>query len=94
VRIVASEAASRLIEESGGDLYVWPKKPRCCGSVTYLAASALPPAGRDFRRAAHTARVAVHVPVGLARLPEELHLEARRFPRRVEAYWDGCAWII
>jgi hypothetical protein len=94
VHIVASEAAARLIEESGGDLYVWPKKPRCCGGVTYLAASSSPPAHRDFRRAAATPRFAVHVPAGLARLPDELHLEARRFPHRVEAYWDGCAWVV
>lgn len=26
--------------------------------------------------------------------PEELHLEAKRFPRRVEAYWNGCAWVV
>ena len=29
----------------------------------------------------------------LARLPDTLEIEARRFPLRVEAYWDGCAWI-
>jgi hypothetical protein len=31
--------------------------------------------------------------VRLRVLPDELHLEARRFPRRIEAYWNGCAWI-
>jgi hypothetical protein len=35
----------------------------------------------------------LHVPADL-RLPAELHLEARRFPRRVEAYWNGCAWVV
>jgi hypothetical protein len=34
------------------------------------------------------------VPVTLRRLPDELHVEARRFPRRIEAYWNGCAWIV
>ncbi len=37
----------------------------------------------------------VWAPVGLVRLPAELHVEVRRFlRRRVEAYWDGCAWIV
>ena len=36
----------------------------------------------------------LYVPAGLARLPEELHLEVQRFPRRVEAYWNGCAWLV
>jgi hypothetical protein len=36
----------------------------------------------------------VLVPASLARLPDELHVEVRRFPRRVEAYWNGCAWIV
>jgi hypothetical protein len=34
------------------------------------------------------------VPGDLARLPDTLEIEARRFPLRVEAYWDGCAWIV
>jgi hypothetical protein len=29
-----------------------------------------------------------------ARMPDELHLEVRRYPRRVEPYWNGCAWVI
>jgi len=36
----------------------------------------------------------LYVPAALGRLPDELHVEARRFPRRIEAYWNGCAWIV
>jgi hypothetical protein len=35
----------------------------------------------------------VHLPRGLTRLRDELHIELRRFPRRLESYWDGCAWV-
>jgi hypothetical protein len=94
VRVVASTAAEELIEESGGRLYVWPKRSRCCGGMTVLSTSSRPPRGKTFRRVAGTECVELYVPEGLARLPEELHLELRRFPRRVEAYWNGCAWVV
>lgn len=91
---MASEDAVRFVEESGGKLYVWPRKSRCCGAVTVLAASSTPPTGRAFRRLPSDSEVEVLVPEGLARLPDELHLEVKRFPRRVEAYWNGCAWVV
>jgi hypothetical protein len=93
MRVVVSDPAADLIEERGGQLYVWPKKGLCCGAVTTLATSTEPPEWRDFRRFAATKRFELFLPARLARLPDELHLEVRRFPRRVVAYWDGCAWI-
>jgi hypothetical protein len=93
VEVVASDAAAQLVEESGGRLYVWPKRFRCCGSVTFLRSSTRPSPETAFRIAAVTGRFEVLVPAALAQLPDELHLEVRRFPRRVEAYWNGCAWI-
>jgi hypothetical protein len=94
MRIVASASAEQLLEESGGRLYVWPKRARCCGGLTTLACSSRLPVGRAFRHAGATGRVEVLVPVDLARLPDELHLEVRGFRRRVEAYWNGCAWVV
>ena len=94
MRVVASEQAVRLIEESGGNLYVWPKRARCCGAVTMLESSPRPRNGVTFQRIDGANGFDLHLPAGLARLPDELHLEARRFPRRVEAYWDGCAWVV
>jgi len=94
MRVVASAPAVRLIEESGGRLYVWPRRSRCCGALTVLRTSSTPPEGAEFRLAASTGRFELLVPASLARLPEELHLELGRFPRRVEAYWDGCAWVV
>ena len=93
VRVVASEAAVELIEERGGRLYVWPKKANCCGGRTTLATSPSPPP-RPFRQVAATDRFELLFPAGLTRMPDELHLEVRRHPRRVEAYWNGCAWVV
>jgi hypothetical protein len=94
VRVVASDPAAELIRERGGRLYVWLKRGRCCGSVTTLAASTEPPAGKEFRRVDNGEDFVLYLPSALPRLPEELHLGVRRFPRRVEAYWDGCAWVV
>ena len=94
MRVVATAEAGRLIRAAGGGLYVWPHRARCCGAVTVLRTSTRPPAGKAFRRVAGAADgFELHVPEDL-RLPAELHLEARRFPRRVEAYWNGCAWVV
>ena len=58
------------------------------GALTTLTATSEPPGG-EFFLAADDERFTLYVPAGLARLPEELHLNVRRFPRRVEAYWNG-----
>ena len=93
MRIVASTAALSFIEESGGRLYVWPKANRCCGGSRLLA-SAQPAKRRQFAQQEDVVEFELFMPAAIARLPDELHLELKRFPRRVEAYWDGCAWII
>jgi hypothetical protein len=94
MRIVASASAEQFLEESGGRIYVWPRKARCCGGLTTLVCSSRQPAGRSFRQAGATGRVEVLLPTELVRLPDELHLEVRGFRRRVEAYWNGCAWVV
>ena len=93
MRVVVSDPAVDLIAARGGRLYVWLKKGRCCGALTTLATSSEPPGGKEFSLAAADERLELYVPAGLAGLPEELHLDVRRFPRRVEAYWNGCAWV-
>jgi hypothetical protein len=94
VRVVASEPALELIAEQGGRLYVWPQKARCCGGLTTLVTACEPPPGKEFRRAETCDRFELYLPAGLAPLPDELHVEAHRFPRRIESYWNGCAWVV
>jgi hypothetical protein len=93
MRVVASDSAVESIEEDGGRLYVWLKRGRCCGSLTTLASASAPPRGKEFRRVGD-AEFELYLPSSLTRLPDELHVELRRFPRRVEAYWNGCAWVM
>jgi hypothetical protein len=94
MRVLVSNPASDLIEESGGRIYVWPQTSRCCGAVTTLATSNEPPRRRAFVRLETAERFELYLDARLRRLPDELHLDLRRFPRRVEAYWNGCAWVI
>lgn len=94
MRLVVSEQAAELIKERGGRLYVRTKRARCCGAVTTLVSSSEPPAGVEFSRVPGAGDLEVFLPAHLGRLPEELHVDVRRFPRRVEAYWNGCAWVV
>ena len=93
VRVVASDAAVESIEEGGGRLYVWVKRGRCCGNLTTLATASSRPPDREFRRVG-SADFELYLPSSLTRVPGELHIELRRFRRRVEAYWNGCAWVV
>jgi len=92
MHVVVSGAAADLIAERGGRLYVWPKKAHCCGGLVTLATSTTAPR-REFRRVAASDRFELLFPAGLTRTPDELYLEVRRHPRRIEAYWNGCAWV-
>ena len=93
MRIVVSDEARRLIAERGGRLYVSVKTARCCGRLQTLAAQSTVGNAADYETAAAEDGLELLLPRTLGRAPEELHLEVRRFPRRVEAFWDGCAWI-
>jgi hypothetical protein len=93
VRIVASLRAVELIEERGGRLYVWLKRARCCGSLTTLEAASSPPRGTEFRQVENAANFELYLPAHVSRLPDELHVEVRRRSQRIEAYWNGCAWV-
>jgi hypothetical protein len=93
VRTIVSDPALNLIAERGGRLYVWLKRGRCCGGITRLVTASEPPRGKEFRRVGACERFELHMPVGVSRLPDELHIDVRRYPRRLEAYWNGCAWV-
>jgi hypothetical protein len=95
MNLVAPDAAVDFIQERGGRLYVWTKRNRCCGgSFSTLGAATEAPSKIEFRRVDETAGFELYGPATLGRLPDELHVEARRFPRRIDAYWNGCAWIV
>jgi len=94
VRIVASDEARGLIAERGGRLYVSVVRQRCCAPGRTLAAATEVADPERFRSLGADSGFELLVPQALPRLPEELVIEARRFPRRVEAFWDGCVWVV
>lgn len=94
MRVLVSEPAAELIADRGGRLYVWPTRASCCGGVLRLASASTAPKGKEFRRVDAAGDCEVYMPSGLGRLPDELHVELRRYPRRIESYWDGCAWVV
>ncbi len=94
LRIVATDEARQLIAADGGRLYVRLRKPRCCGAATTLVTRTTTDDPQSYRSLGVDAGFELFVPQGLLRLPDELHVDVRRRPRRVEAYWDGCAWVV
>ena len=89
-RVIASEAAVDAVRRGGGRLWVWTRSSRCCGGTVRLEAATEARAGREFRLVAtepFELRLATaHRP------PEELHVELSR-RGRLDAYWNGCAWV-
>ncbi len=94
MRLVVSDAAADLIRERGGRLYVSVRRSRCCGGVRTLSTSCDRPRGGDFRRVTESDRFELYLPAQLSPLPDELQVDVGRFPRRVEAFWNGCAWVV
>lgn len=94
MKVLAGTAVAAFVAERGGQLYVRTDTHRCCsGATTYLVTST----------AAHEAEG--YVPHGAPGFvvwfergvtpPDELHLEIKGFRRRrLEAYWNGCAFKI
>ena len=94
MRVVVSDAAADLIREHGSRLYVSVRTAACCRAVPTLSTAWEPPPRMRFRRAPESDRFELYLPERLSPLPDELHLEVGRFRRRIDAYWNGCAWIV
>lgn len=96
MRVFASDPARKLIVERGGQLYVGVRTEYCCRGARRaqtLSATTVPTHACEWQRIAGDDAFDVYMPRDISRLPAELHLEARRFPRRIAAYWNGNAWI-
>ena len=94
MKVVASAEAADFVRERGGRLYVWASSERCCsGAHARLRASTEAAEQRDFAVVPAPGFEVLFARMG--REPEELHVELRgRRRKRVEAYWDNCAWIV
>lgn len=96
MRVLATPEARSYIRERGGLLFVWVKAPRGMvrGALRLLKTSTEPPEDAlDWQRVESHGFV-LFLPPGL-RKPRELHVELRgRLRRRVDAFWEGCAFVI
>jgi len=89
-RVVATDEAVDAVRARGGRLWVWTRSSRCCGGTVRLEAGTQARVGREFRLVASEPfelRLATAHPA-----PEELHVELSR-RGRLDAYWNGCAWV-
>jgi len=102
VRVDVSPEAGQLVREQGGRLWVWAARPwGCCwGTPAYMYAATTPPqriAPSAFSPVdpidADGLEVWFRAPGG--RLPDvlEIALRGKRRPH-VEAYWDGCSYML
>ena len=90
-RIIATDATVDLVRRRGGCLWVWTRASRCCGGGIGLESATEVLPGREFQVVARepfeVQLAAVYPP------PEELHVDVSR-RGRLNAYWNGCAWVI
>ena len=93
--VLSAPSVMDKIREQGGRLFVWTDTHRCCGGgVTYLLTATQPARGHEFRRV-ETDGFELFFDPGGRQLPEELHLDLKGLGRkRVEAYWNGCAFAV
>ena len=89
-RIVATSEAVQKIRARGGGLWVWTRTQRCCGGLVRLESATEPRGERRFHQIA-SYPVDVYLASALA-APDELHVETTRHGR-LQAFWNGCAWV-
>jgi hypothetical protein len=96
MRVTATAEAAEFIGAHGGQLFVWPAEHRSARlALAVLEASVdPPPRALDFRRV-DAGGFLLFLHPALTTFPEELLvvLRGRRHPR-VEAFWDGLAYIV
>jgi len=95
VVIEVSLEAARHVRDHGGRLYVWASGAACCGGTRFIEASTdAPPDAASFVPA-DTSDIVVLVRPAVGRLPDELRVDLRgRLRPRVEASWNGCAYLV
>jgi hypothetical protein len=95
MHVIAGKEVAELIHDQGGDLFVWTDPHRCCsGTMTYLKSAATPASGRRFARY-DVGGFVLWFDGGAMEPPDELHLEVKGWKKkRIEAYWNGCAFAI
>ena len=94
MKVLATAEVRSYIGDHGGMLFVWVKERRPIrGALRFLGTSTEPPPDALEWQRLEVKDFLVFLPPGL-RLPNELHLVVRGLlKRRVEAFWEGCAFV-
>ena len=93
MRLVAEPEAVEFLRARGGRVFLTMTRG-CCNGVRSLDTATKPRGSRRYERVLSEGELDVYAPEGM-RLPDDLELRLRRFPRRrIEAYWNGCAWVL
>ena len=94
MEVRSTAEAVALVRVRGGRLFVWPDRQRCCHGATYLRTASDPPPGRTFRPVGGSDGFELWFPAGV-QPPDALHLDVRGWrTKRVEAYWNGCVFVV
>ena len=97
VRVEVSSEAAEFVGSHGGRLWVWAAHPRgCCqGTPAYMHAATAAPAGLSGFTPVRAAGLELWFRAPAGTLPAflEIGLRGRRRPR-VEAYWEGCIFVL
>jgi hypothetical protein len=97
VRLDVSAEAGQYVRTQGGQLWIWAARPRVCcgGSPAYLYAATESPARLSGFSPVDSEDMDVWFRAPAGRRPDvlEIGMRGRRHPR-VEAYWDGCAFVL
>ena len=97
MRVDVSAEAGEFVRRRGGKLWIWAAHPRVCcwGTPAYMHAAMVPPPGMSGFSPADADGLEVWFRAPAGRMPDvlEIGLRGRRHPR-VEAYWDGCSFVL
>jgi hypothetical protein len=96
MRVVAQPDVAEFVQAQGGRLFVWATSHRCCrGRLTLLDAATTPPRKERPFEVFPAGGFTLLMDQTVGRFPAELHLElkGRKHPH-LEAYWDGCVYLI
>lgn len=95
VQVEAPPEVEEAIRQRGGLVFVWPRHhPGRMGGITTLRTSTDPPPEALEYHRIDVGRFLLFLSPRFQRLPSRLELGLRGRRRRIEAYWDGCAFAV
>ena len=95
MRVDASPEAVEHIRQQGDRLYVWAHGAACCGGTRFIESSTRPPDDLLGFLSVEGAGFELYVRPAAGLLPDEVQVTMKGWRRpRVEAYWNGCAYLV